>query len=113
MNQRLTIASIVLLAVGPFISGCSSIPTNMAAPVPLKSHSGGKSQLEKGRSAYVSFMKCAMCHRPKPVYDYDPDTWKTDILPRMSGKARLNSEEYAAVLAYVTSDVAQSRPTNE
>lgn len=111
MNRKFAAVSTLLIAVSSSIFGCSSIPTNLAAPMPMMVHSGGNSQLEKGRATYVSFLKCAMCHRPKPVYDYDPDTWENDILPRMAKKARLDSEEYASVLAYVTSDFAQTRPT--
>lgn len=113
MNRKLAIASALLFAGGAFATGCSTVPTNIAAPVPLQGYGDGTSQVEKGRATYVSMLKCAMCHRPKPVYDYDADTWRDDILPRMSKKARLSPDQYTAVLAYVTSDAAQTPPPEE
>lgn len=113
MRRKLAIVFALGSAIVWCTTGCTSIPSKVAAPVPVLGHGNEQSQLEKGRSTYVSFLKCAMCHRPKPVYDYDPDTWKDDILPRMGKKARLNAEQYAAVLAYVTSDIAQTRPQDD
>ncbi|MEO1618937.1 MAG: hypothetical protein AAFV88_24010 [Planctomycetota bacterium] len=113
MNRKLALALAFLLPLALFAAGCSSIPTGVAAPVPLQGYGDGSSQVEKGRATYVSFLKCAMCHRPKPVYDYDVETWRDDILPRMSKKARLNPEQYNAVLAYVTSDIAQTPPVED
>lgn len=103
-----TCTAILALLVG--IAGCQSVPVNVAAPKPPVTHDGVKSLSENGRDIYVSFMKCAMCHRPKPVYDYDPETWRDDILPRMGKKARLKPDDYIAVLAYVTSAEAQTQP---
>lgn len=90
-------------------SGCMSIPADVAAPRPVAATDGSDFQVQKGREIYVSFFKCAMCHRPKPVYDYSPDTWQNDILPRMAKKARLSPEEYDAVLAYVTSHASKGQ----
>lgn len=110
MNRNFVIASTLLLTGVLLTTGCSSIPTKVAAPLPLQGLGDGTSRVEKGRSTYVSFLKCAMCHRPKAVYDYDVETWREDILPRMSKKARLSPEQYADVLAYVTSEIAQTPP---
>ncbi len=86
--------------------GCASVPANIAAPIPpvnIPDHTS----LAAGRKTYVSLMKCAMCHRPKPTSDYSAETWTEDILPKMSKKARLSPQEYADVLAYVTAITLQ------
>lgn len=106
----LTLVCICLVSLLAFLAGCKSVPMHIAAPKPVASYTGQKSQAEIGRGVYVSMFKCAKCHRPKPVYDYDPETWESDILPRMGEKAKLKPEEYAAVLEYVTSAQAQRQP---
>ena len=95
------------------VAGCQTVPLDIAAPKPIAAIDGVKSSAERGREVYVSFLKCGMCHRPKPVYDYDPETWKQDILPRMAKKARLKPDDYTAVQAYVTSSEAQTRPSGK
>lgn len=104
-----TTAGAVALVLG-IVQGCATmsatVPANVAAPVPPTSFAD-HSSLASGRKIYVSFLKCAMCHRPKPVSDYSAETWAKDILPRMSKKARLSPEQYADVLAYVTSATTQ------
>lgn len=104
-----TIAGALALALG-FIQGCATmsatVPANVAAPVPPE-NVADHSSLASGRKVYVSFLKCGMCHRPKPVSDYSAEMWAEDILPRMSKKARLTPEQYADVLAYVTSATTQ------
>ena len=103
---------VVLLCLTVLILlGCQSVPVRIAAPNPPGGYAGGKSELEKGRAIYVSMLKCAMCHRPKPVYEYDVAQWTEEILPKMATKARLNPEQYRAVHAYVTSEYGQTRPT--
>lgn len=95
-----------LLGIGLMIlgivQGCSVVPTKIAAPIPATDTVGNPS-LIAGRKIYVSLLKCAMCHRPKSVSDYSAQTWTDDILPRMSKKAKLSPQQYADVLAYVTS----------
>jgi|GEM_PF-2991504 len=81
------------------------------APTPLAGHGEVQSQLDRGRTMYVSVTKCNLCHRPKPVGDYSPEQWTNDILPSMGKKARLTDEQYADLLAYVTSPSAQSSKT--
>ncbi|XZE56357.1 hypothetical protein SH139x_002463 [Planctomycetaceae bacterium SH139] len=110
LKTSLPLSRIGMVFLLAFLAGCAVVPMDIAAPKPLASHNGQKSQTEVGRGVYVSMLKCAMCHRPKPVYDYDPATWESDILPRMAKKARLKPAEYAAVLEYVTSAQAQTRP---
>ena len=100
----------LLIVVWLATAGCQTIPADIAAPKPPASSVGAKSTVEKGRAIYVSYFKCAMCHRPKPVYDYDPETWRDEILPSMAKKARLKPDDYTAVLAYVSSPQAQTRP---
>ena len=96
-----------MLAVGTLVlilgiaQGCSTVPTSVAAPLPA--HVPDNSSIASGRKIYVSLLKCAMCHRPKPVSDYSAETWSEDILPRMAKKARLSPQQYAQVLTYVTS----------
>lgn len=90
-----------LVAILGIIQGCATVPASIAAPMP-SANVAGNSSLASGRKTYVSLMKCAMCHRPKQVSDYSAETWADDILPRMSKKARLSPQEYANVLAYVT-----------
>ncbi len=96
-------ASLMILGI---IQGCSTVPVNIAAPIP-QSNIAGQSALASGRKTYVSLLRCALCHRPKPVSDYSVETWTEDILPRMSKKARLSPQEYADVLAYVTATTTQ------
>lgn len=105
----LTFICVSMVSLLVFLAGCSVVPVHIAAPKPVASSTGQKSQAEVGRGVYVSLFRCAKCHRPKPVYDYDPETWESDILPRMGEKAKLKPEEYAAVLEYVTSAQVQSR----
>lgn len=104
-----TTAGVLGLAIG-IVQGCATMsatmPVNVAAPVP-PTNVPDHSSLASGRKVYVSLLKCAMCHRPKPVSDYSAETWSEDILPRMSKKARLTPEQYADVLAYVTSVAKQ------
>lgn len=95
----------MLMILGIF-QGCSTVPTNIAAPIPSP-NIAGHSSLAAGRKTYVSLLKCAMCHRPKPVSDFSAKTWTEDILPRMSKKARLSPQEYADVLAYVQANSMQ------
>ena len=110
-GTRIYLLATVVLILG-FVPGCSSVPryssvpSKIAAPVPL-ANTTGHSSLEAGRKIYVSWLKCAMCHRPKPVSDYSAETWAEDILPRMSKKAKLSPQQYADVLAYVTSTTTQ------
>lgn len=100
-----TTAGALALVLG-IVQGCATVPANVAAPVP-PSNVADHSSLASGRNVYVSFLKCAMCHRPKPVSDYSAETWADEILPRMSKKARLSPQQYADVLAYVTSTTSQ------
>ncbi len=86
--------------------GCATVPASVAAPVP-SADPVGDSALASGRKIYVSLLKCAMCHRPKPVSDYSVATWTEDILPRMSKKARLTPQQYSDITAYVTSIAAK------
>ncbi|MBL8891435.1 MAG: cytochrome c [Planctomycetaceae bacterium] len=100
-----------VVAVGlGIVQGCATMPAtapaNVAAPVP-PTNVADHSTLASGRKIYVSFLKCAMCHRPKPVSDYSAEMWAEDILPRMAKKARLSPEQYADVLAYVTANTTQ------
>ena len=95
-----------LLMIFVILQGCSTVPAKIAAPFP-PSNTEGHSSLASGRKIYVSLTKCALCHRPKRVSDYTVQTWTDDILPRMSKRARLNPQQYADVLAYVTSVTTQ------
>lgn len=90
-----------LLMILGIVQGCATVPANIAAPIPPE-NVVGHSSLAAGRKTYVSLLKCAMCHRPKLVSDYSAEAWAEDILPKMSKKARLSPQEYADVLAYVT-----------
>lgn len=104
-----TAAGALVLVLG-IAQGCATMsaasPAKVAAPVP-PADVANHSSLASGRGVYVSLLKCAMCHRPKPVSDYSAATWTDDILPRMSKKARLSPQQYADVLAYVTSTTTQ------
>ncbi len=104
-NSSKCLFVVLMMALG-IIHGCATVPVNVAAPVP-PAELVGDSSLASGRKIYVSMLKCAMCHRPKPVSDYSVETWTEDILPRMSKKARLSQQQYADVLAYVTSTTTQ------
>lgn len=95
-----------LLMILGIVQGCASVPANVAAPIP-PANVVGHASLAAGRKTYVSLLKCAMCHRPKPVSDYSAETWTEDILPKMSKKARLSPQEYADVLAYVKATTTQ------
>jgi hypothetical protein len=100
------LANKILLGIGlmvlGIVQGCSMVPTKTLAPLP-STDTVGNSSLIAGRKIYVSLLKCAMCHRPKSVSDYSAQIWADDILPRMSKKAKLSPQQYADVLAYVTS----------
>lgn len=104
-----TMVGALVLVLG-ILQGCATMSAtvagNVAAPVP-PSGVADHSSLASGRKVYLSMLKCAMCHRPKPVSNYSAETWSEDILPRMSKKARLSPQQYADVLAYVTSTTTQ------
>ncbi len=102
MHGRAALLMIVGVMIAGSLQGCSAVPTSIAAPIPLED-AAGHSSLASGRKIYVSLVKCAMCHRPKPVSDYSAQAWAEEILPRMSKRARLSPQQYADVLAYVTS----------
>ncbi len=80
------IALLMLLGV----AGCQSVPVDIAAPRPTANLNAASSVLESGRATYVSFLKCGLCHRPKPVYDYSPEAWANDILPEWHRKRDLS-----------------------
>jgi len=84
--------------------GCRGVSIDDVAPV-LKPAPGADVTAERlaaGRSIYISETKCAGCHNPKQVHAHTADEWSTVILPRMAKKAKLSSDEYENVLAYVT-----------
>ncbi len=105
LNSSKCLFVVLVMTLG-VAHGCATVPANIAAPIP-PAELAGDSSLASGRKIYVSMLKCAMCHRPKPVSDYSVETWTEDILPRMSKKARLSQQQYADVLAYVTSTTTQ------
>lgn len=98
-TKSLLVSGLMILGIA---QGCSVVPTKIAAPIPSPDRIE-HSSLMAGRKVYVSLLKCAMCHRPKSVSDYSAQTWTDDILPKMSKKAKLTPQQYADVLAYVTS----------
>jgi hypothetical protein len=87
LSNWITKRVVCLVLLG--VVGCQSVPVDIAAPHPTANFNTANNVLESGRTTYVSFFKCGMCHRPKPVYDYTPEAWANDILPRMAPKARL------------------------
>ena len=83
---------------------CQQMPIDQAAPKLTPTPESGipAMKLDAGREVYVSRQKCAGCHSPKPVFEYTAERWTNKILPGMGLKAKLNPDDYAAVLAYVT-----------
>ncbi len=102
--RKCRLAALVMIL--GIVQGCATVPASIAAPISPE-NAVGHSSLAAGRKTYVSLLKCAMCHRPKPVSDYSAETWTEDILPKMSKKARLSPQEYADVLAYVKATTTQ------
>ena len=92
------------LILGIAAIGCTQMPIDKAAPMLSPTPESGvpAAKLEAGREVYVSRQKCAGCHGPKPVFEYTAEQWSKKILPEMGKKAKLNSDDYAVVLAYVT-----------
>ena len=92
----------ILLVIAGF--GCTQMPIDKAAPMLSPTPESGvpAAKLEAGREVYVSRQKCAACHGPKPVFEYTAEQWTKKILPDMATKAKLNSNDYAVVQAYVT-----------
>ncbi|MCZ6836888.1 MAG: hypothetical protein O7G85_14020 [Planctomycetota bacterium] len=56
-------------------------------------------QLERGRLVYLT--DCTKCHSPESVTRYTAMQWK-EIMPRMVKQTSLNTNDRAAVEAYVT-----------
>ncbi len=58
-----------------------------------------RATIELGRFLYVT--DCADCHAPEPVLAHTLSAWQ-EILPRMAHESKMNSDEVAAVRAYVS-----------
>ncbi|MDP4269123.1 MAG: hypothetical protein Q8909_03235 [Bacteroidota bacterium] len=56
-------------------------------------------ELKQGRGLYVN--KCASCHNLYEPERYDTTRWKR-IMDKMAPKARINIQEKALILKYVT-----------
>ncbi len=107
-NYKLA-ASMMILGIVQVVQQCQRIlPRQFHQRMWLDTH-----RWQQAEKTYVSLLKCAMCHRPKPVSDYSAETWAEDILPKMSKKARLSPQEYADVLAYVTTTTNATLPKSE
>ncbi len=94
---------VVAITLGVAGLGCAQMPIDRAAPLLTPTAESGvpAAKLEAGREVYISRQKCAACHVPKPVFEYTAEQWTQRILPDMATKAKLNSNDYAVVQAYV------------
>jgi hypothetical protein len=79
------------------------VPLEVAAP-PIQNLGAPKARLaglETGRRIYTGEHKCAHCHRPRPISNYDREYWSQSIMPRMVKKAGLSEVEERYVMDYI------------
>jgi hypothetical protein len=79
------------------------VPLEVAAP-PIDKLGAPKARLaalETGRRIYTGAHKCAHCHRPRPINNYDREYWAQSIMPRMSKKAGLSEVEERYLMEYI------------
>ena len=101
MTRRHALARTVLLLATLSASACLTLE-QAAPPVDTLNRQGvhsSPSQLALGRDIYIT--KCAKCHSVEPVHQYPEGEWVHKILPEMNEETKLNTEEAAAVKAYV------------
>ena len=85
-----------------YLVGPTQEPVNRTAPpvselgAPDETYA---SQWEAGRAIYVG--NCVSCHKPKPIQDFAIDNWKDKIIPGMSVKAKLTSEQTQSLSDYI------------
>lgn len=88
------------------LGGCASLDA-LAPPVSpamlRAGHGVGSGTLENGRLLLTT--RCASCHRVYPVAAYPSAKWKT-ILAEMAPRAKLDTAQHAAVLAYLDAALA-------
>lgn len=95
MPFRLLNSALVVLG----LASCQMASLEEMAPTPVGT--GPRSaQLQRGREIYIT--KCARCHSVEPVGKYTAAHWR-EIMPEMIEETNLNSEDAAAVNAYIFS----------
>ena len=70
-------------------------------PPPAPVATGGASQAQLNFGHDVHGRRCASCHAFENPATYSAAELKQHILPKMSAKAKLTTDEQAAVLAYL------------
>lgn len=111
LQTSMKASATVLLFAAAVLSSCVSV--EKAAP-PVVALDLGKikkpaAQLQCGRDLYVG--KCAKCHSPEPIADHSPSEWKSDILPTMCKKAKLDDSERNSLHDYILA-VLEHPPVN-
>lgn len=91
-HTRAALGALALATLG----ACT--PVEQLAPPPA-AFGNTNPVVAQGRAIYLS--NCTKCHGVKPVFGNPVDEWKSDILPTMCGKAKLDAAQRAAVEAYV------------
>lgn len=90
----------VAFAVAWWVTSCA--PGYVAPPVSPQLAVAAKApqtKLERGYALHQ--MKCAKCHAFEDPTDHSREDWVEDIMPEMAQKAKLDSADADAVLAYV------------
>jgi hypothetical protein len=91
---------VLLSAAFAFLNGCQT--TESGAPtvdsLSLRSRKIDLTTLEHGRSVFLR--SCAECHQLQPIRKYSVSRWH-EIVGIMAPRARLNSQDRAALEAYL------------
>lgn len=101
MKPRVVIASLFVVAV---LAGCRLMPVDpaTAAPPPIPPGAGAASwtteELQTARALYIN--KCTRCHKFHDPANYTDDKWD-GWMKKMSHKARLKTEQEAALSRYL------------
>lgn len=103
MRTRAIVLGALLLA------GCVSdnfTPPKISPALVAQSDHASAQQLAAGRTTFVS--RCLECHTLPPIKKYSPAQWP-GLVNQMSARANLNSDQKAAVIAYLRAAASTNR----
>ena len=89
-------AAVLLLPVGCGMMGYQSPPVS---PALQKYSKATSTMLERGYVVHQA--KCAKCHPFENPADYTPEELRSDVMPAMARKSKLDAADEEAVLEYL------------
>jgi mono/diheme cytochrome c family protein len=97
-------ARALLIKMAAFVAGCAGMSNSVAPPVTaaMVQSAGGLSAetLQQGRRIFAG--PCTSCHTADPVGKYSVAEWRAIVDDDMGDRARLNSAERSALIAYIS-----------